>query len=112
MTPAASLETIGVFELPTLAEGSPNAIIEAMACGLPVVSSNIPALRETVDDSAAILVDPMDLDAIAQAIESLARDESSRRRLAEGALRLGRRTTLADRARRIRTWMSSIVEPK
>jgi glycosyltransferase involved in cell wall biosynthesis len=101
-----------VFVLPTLAEGSPNAVIEAMACGLPIVSSDIESLRETTDESAAILVDPMDIDAIAQAIESLARDEVARRRLAEGALRLGRRTTLADRALRIRAWLASIVESK
>jgi glycosyltransferase involved in cell wall biosynthesis len=100
------------FVLPTLAEGSPNAIIEAMACGLPIVSSDIASVRETVDESSAILVDPMDVGAIAAVLEQLMRDVSLRRRLGEGALERGRRTNLAIRARRIRDWLESIVGSK
>lgn len=47
-----------VFVLPTKNEGSCNAIAEAMACGLPIVSSNIPAVKEQVDMNSSILVNP------------------------------------------------------
>jgi glycosyltransferase involved in cell wall biosynthesis len=39
-------------------EGCPNVVIEAMACGCPLVLSDIPAHREILDDKAASLVDP------------------------------------------------------
>jgi glycosyltransferase involved in cell wall biosynthesis len=103
------LSASDIFVLPTLAEGSPNAVIEAMACGLPIVSSDIASVRETVDKSAAILVDPMDVDAIAAALEELMRDEALRLRLGERALECGRHTNLAARARRIRDWLEALV---
>jgi teichuronic acid biosynthesis glycosyltransferase TuaC len=103
------LSASDIFVLPTLAEGSPNAVIEAMACGLPIVSSDIASVRETVDKSAAILVDPMDVDAIAAALEELMRDESLRLRLGERALECGRQMNLATRARRIRDWLEVLV---
>lgn len=49
-------------------EGCPNAVIEAMACGCPLVLSDIPAHREIVDESCALFVDPSN---IAQASETI-----------------------------------------
>jgi glycosyltransferase involved in cell wall biosynthesis len=106
------LSASDIFVLPTLSEGSPNAIVEAMACGLPIVSSDIASVRETVDESSAILVDPMNVDAITAALEGLSRDVSLRRRLGESALERGRRTSLAIRARRIRNWLETIARSK
>ncbi len=99
-----------LFVLPTLAEGSPNAIIEAMACGLPVVSSDIPALRETVDDENAILVDPRDTAALGRAIRTLAEDSERRQRMGSASRRLAERSSLSARAERIRDWLVGIVE--
>lgn len=39
-------------------EGCPNVVMEAMACGCPLVVSDIPAHREILDDSSALFVDP------------------------------------------------------
>lgn len=103
------LSAADFFVLPTLAEGSPNAVIEAMACGLPVISSDIPALRETVDPEAAILVDPMDIEALANAMTRLVADPDLRERMGRAALALGQRTSIDDRARRIRAWLREIV---
>jgi len=102
------LSATDFFVLPTLAEGSPNAVIEAMACGLPIVSSDILSLRETVDEKSAILVDPMDHTAIASALELLSNDSERRERMGVRAMELGRRTTLASRAHRIRDWLRTV----
>jgi teichuronic acid biosynthesis glycosyltransferase TuaC len=97
------------FVLPTLAEGSPNAVIEAMACGLPVISSNIPSLRETVTGDAAMLVDPMDIDALASQMRVLAKDADRRDAMSTAALERGRRTNIDDRARTIRQWLRTLT---
>ncbi len=55
-------------------EGRPNVIIEAMACGIPVVVSNIPEHREILDETSAAFVDPLDAHDIAQAIIDVLRD--------------------------------------
>jgi glycosyltransferase involved in cell wall biosynthesis len=65
-----------VFVLPTLAEGCSNAIVEAMACGLPIISSNLPFNTDILDDSNAILVDPMNVEEIAEAIQKLKKDSN------------------------------------
>lgn len=49
-------------------EGRPNSVLEAMACGCPLVVSDIPAHREFLDERCAVLVDPQNVEAIAQGI--------------------------------------------
>ena len=48
-------------------EGQPNAVLEAMACGCPLVVSDIPAHREFLDDQTAAIV-PLKKDAFVKAI--------------------------------------------
>lgn len=56
------LKSADLFYFPSLNEGQPNALIEAMASGLPFIASNIPTIRETVpSDCISTLVDPMDV---------------------------------------------------
>jgi glycosyltransferase involved in cell wall biosynthesis len=59
-----------VFVFPSLYEASPLPPSEAMACGIPVVTSDIPSLRERCED-AAIFRSPTDVDGIVQAIREL-----------------------------------------
>jgi glycosyltransferase involved in cell wall biosynthesis len=68
-----------VFAYPSLYEGFGIPPIEAMACGTPVVSSTAGALPEVLGD-AAVLVDPYDEDALAQALEAAAHDDGTLRR--------------------------------
>ena len=63
-------------------EGIPVALMEAMASGLPVVASRISGIPELVgEDETGFLVGPRDVEALAGALERLARDEGLRRRL-------------------------------
>ena len=57
-----------VFCYPSLYEGFGFPVLEAMACGTPVVTSNISSLPEVTGD-AAILVDPMNIESIKSGIE-------------------------------------------
>jgi alpha-1,3-rhamnosyl/mannosyltransferase len=66
-----------VLLYPTLYEGFGLPVIEAMACGTPVLTSATSALQE-IAGGYAYLVDPMDLDAIARGIVALATDEKTR----------------------------------
>lgn len=55
------LAAMDVFVFPSSFEGHPNALLEAMACGLPVVASNIPPVRETIpSETMGTLFDPQD----------------------------------------------------
>ncbi len=60
-----------VFVFPALFEGHPNAVLEAMACGCPLVVSDIPAHREFLDEESALLVRPHDAEGFAGAITSV-----------------------------------------
>jgi len=69
-------------------DGVPNAILEAMASGLPVVASEVGGIPEAVADGVeGLLVSPGDPQGMARAIERLARDAELRRRMGEAARR-------------------------
>lgn len=76
----------GVFAFPSLDEGFGIPVLEAMAHGVPVLTSNRSALPE-VSGSAALLVDPEQEDEIAEALQLLTRDAALRARLGEQGLK-------------------------
>jgi len=65
----AFLNTMDCYFFPSVTEGQPNALIEAMIMGLPFVASDIPPVRETVGDSSS-LYSPLDVGALSGAIEA------------------------------------------
>ncbi|WP_319421877.1 glycosyltransferase [Pleurocapsa sp. FMAR1] len=69
-----------VLLAPSLYEGFGLTILEGMACGLPVIASNVPSLPEIADDSA-ILVNPTDVEAIVRAILRIQKDYKYRQEL-------------------------------
>ena len=67
---------------PSLCEGFGLPILEAMACGCPVITSNLSSMPE-VAGQAALLIDPYSVPGIAEAMTNLSLDEELRRRLIE-----------------------------
>ena len=78
------------FVLLSLYEGFGLPPLEAMACGTPVLVSNVSSLPEVVGD-AGLQVDPLDVDAIAAALGRLLGDTALRRRLAEAGMKRAER---------------------
>ncbi len=104
---ALYLNAADLFVLPSLAEGCSNAIVEAMACGLPVISSDLPFNNDILDSSNSILVNPMDTNAIAQAIEAIKQDSSRRLTLSEGALKTAAGLSIGSRTEKIVSFIKS-----
>lgn len=73
------------FIFPSLYEGFGLPVIEAMACGTPVLTSNVTALPEVAGD-AALLVDPTDTENLASAIRLIVNDQPLRSTLIERGL--------------------------
>lgn len=70
---------------PSLYEGFGLPVVEAMACGTPVLTSNVTALPEIAGD-AALLVDPSATEALSQGIEQIVEDSDLRKNLIEKGL--------------------------
>jgi len=81
----AFMRGLDVFILPSLSEGTPNGIVEAMAHGVPVISTDVGGIPDVVTPEVGMLVPPRDVDALAQAMTSLAEDPARRARMGRAA---------------------------
>ena len=80
------LEGADLLVLPSLAEGLSNALLEAMAAGLPVIASEIPGNARVIDHEVnGLLFPPGDDDALARMMARLVDDDGACRRLGEAA---------------------------
>ena len=87
------LSALDVFTLCSLNEASPVSILEAFACEVPVVASDVGSVGETViDDRTGRLFASEDLDAMSRAIEQLLGDPALRRRMGQAGRDLVLRT--------------------
>jgi glycosyltransferase involved in cell wall biosynthesis len=75
----ALMKTAAAFVSLSAYEGCPNAVIEAMACGSPLVLSDIPAHREIADEGCAVFVDPRNRQQTAVSILQVLRDRNEAR---------------------------------
>ncbi|MDX1412983.1 MAG: glycosyltransferase [Candidatus Promineifilaceae bacterium] len=101
------LSAADIFVLPTLDEGCSNAILEALFCGLPIVSSALPFNHDILDDQVAILVDPGNVTEIGQAVFSLVNNPEQRTSMHMAAMEHSRNFRLGDRAKRINAYLNT-----
>lgn len=82
------LAAADVFVLPSLSEGFPLAILEALATGVPVVATPVGGIPDVlVNETNALLVEPRDVEALAEAIVRILTDDKLRKRLIENGLK-------------------------
>ena len=101
------LNMADVFVLPTLAEGCNNAIIEAMACGLPIISSNKPFNWDVLNEKNSIMIDPLNVDEIANAIKLCKDNPQKRIAMSRAALETAAELTIDKRADKIIKFIES-----
>lgn len=101
--PISYLKAAKFFVLTSRFEGSPNALLEAMACGLPsIVADASPGPLELIGDDAGLIVPVENVEATATAIVSLANDEDLRARLGRAAVQ---RTAMYQLDPAMRVWL-------
>jgi alpha-1,3-rhamnosyl/mannosyltransferase len=98
-----------LFLYPTLYEGFGLPVVEAMASGVPVITSNTSALRE-VGEGSAQLVNPLDVEALARAIAHSMADPEHRASLAELGRRRAREFSWERAGRRTLAIYRSVIE--
>ena len=98
-----------VFVLPTQKEGCCNAIVEALAMGLPVISSVGAFNDDILDDKNSIRVDPDNVDEIAEAIKTLRDNPKLRKSMSEYSLSRHEEYAIQGRAKRILSFINKQV---
>ncbi|VAX18154.1 hypothetical protein MNBD_NITROSPINAE03-700 [hydrothermal vent metagenome] len=92
-------QSADIFAFPTLYEGFGFPPLEAMGCGVPVITSNVSSLPEIVGD-AAVLVNPLDTGEISEALVTMASSEALREELKEKGLKRSALFSWKDTARK------------
>ena len=100
-----------IFAYPSLHEGFGIPLLEAMACGTPVVTSNVSALPD-VAGNAAVLVDPSSVGSIASGIERIIGDDAYRARLVRAGYERVRDFNAASAAEAIVDLYKKILFPR
>ena len=75
-----------MFVLPTYTEGFPNVILECMACGCPIIASDVGAIREMLNidvKPCGVLIKPKSTDEVRNAIQSLIDDDKKKKELGD-----------------------------
>ena len=98
---------IDVFCLPTQNEGCCNAIVEAMGCGCPIISSDRSFNYDILDKENSILIDPNNVKEIKNAILTLMNDKNLLKRMSNNSLNKSKELNLEKRAKKI----AKFIEP-
>lgn len=85
-----SMARCSIFVLPSYTEGFPNAVLEAMAMGKPIIASSVGAIPDMLSEDCGILVRPKNIDEIRNALALLIQNENLRSSLGENARKKAR----------------------
>jgi len=87
-----ALTNAAVFVLPSFREGTPRSVLEALATGRAVITTDAPGCRETVEDGVnGFLVEPRDVDSLVEAMERFMMDPDLAATMGARSLELVRR---------------------
>lgn len=105
------LQRANIFVFASLSEGLPNAVLEAMSCGLPVVTSDCGGVREAITDGVEGFVVPVREPVLmAETLHELAQDLALRKRMgAAGRERMLKGFRLEDQVDHFITLFNSLV---
>ncbi|MBI4138644.1 glycosyltransferase family 4 protein [Candidatus Uhrbacteria bacterium] len=81
------LRAFDIFVLPSSKEGMPNALLEAMAAGLPCIATDVGACRWMLEPGAGVIIPPNDSNALERAIRELMDNPEKRRAFGDAARR-------------------------
>jgi len=95
------LNAADVFVLPTLAEGCCNAIIEAMACGLPIVSSHLSFNDDILNNRNSIRIDSNSINEISNAITHLKNNPQICSDMSSASLKIAKELEINERVKKI-----------
>lgn len=95
------MHAIDIFCLPTLSEGCSNAIVEALASGLPVISSDLPFNDDILNINNSIRINSNNVHEISRAIACLHDNNTIREKLAFGAKQSAKNLTIEERTKKI-----------
>lgn len=95
------LNAADAFVLPTRKEGCCNAIVEALACGVPIVSSDRDFNHDVLNRNNAILVNPDNINQIAEGINTIYSNKELAVSLADEAYKMGQSLSVTKRASNI-----------
>ena len=104
------LNSADAFVLPTLNEGCSNAVIEAMACGLPIISSDLSFNHDILNEDNSILIEPNSITQIAEAIKQLKNNPLKRKELSFNALKTSSSLTLSKRSEKIINFIQTRIQ--
>lgn len=106
---AIFMNAIDIFVLPTLNEGCCNSIIEAMACRVPIISSNLTFNDDILNETNSIRIDPNNIEEIREAIILLRDNVELRNKLAIGAYHSSQKLNIKERAKNILNFMNGKI---
>jgi len=107
---AALISGATALVFPSLYEGFGLPVLEAMQCGTPVICSNTSSLPEVAGE-AALLVDPLDVDALAQAMRQIVQDADLRQGLIERGYAQAQKFSWQACAARVLSVLEAVIRP-